>query len=112
MVVTGITNDVVRWFEEHQSDHHQKAYTFKRRPMKLVFYLDFPDPVQAIDFEKQVKGWSRKKKEAIIEGDWNRLRELARCKNETSHLGFDSVQPDGGSEKLVGNSDKLSKNST
>lgn len=66
--------------------------------MELVFYTDFPDPNQAIAFEKQVKGWSRKKKEAIIQGDWDRLKILAECKNESSHknykkLGFDSAQP-------------------
>jgi len=96
---TGVTNDVDRRFDEHQSGYHPKAYTFKRRPLELVFYIDFPDPMQAIDFEKQVKGWSRKKKEAIICGDWERLRELAACKNDTSHLGFDSAQPDGSSFK-------------
>jgi len=94
---TGITNDVDRRFNEHQSGYNRKAYTFRRRPLELVFYLDFPDPVQAIDFEKQVKGWTRKKKEAIIRGDWESLKELAACKNETSHLGFDSAQPDSGS---------------
>jgi putative endonuclease len=93
---TGITNDVDRRFEEHQSGYNPKAYTFRRRPLELVFYLDFPDPVQAIDFEKQVKGWTRKKKEAIIRGDWESLKELAACKNKTSHLGFDSAQPDSG----------------
>jgi len=66
---TGITNDVDRRFQEHQSGYNPKAYTFRRRPLELVFYLDFPDPVQAIDFEKQVKGRTRKKKEAIIRGD-------------------------------------------
>ena len=94
---TGITNDVDRRFNEHQSGYNRKAYTFRRRPLELVFYLDFPDPVQAIDFEKQVKGWTRKKKEAIIRGDWENLKKLAACKNETSHLGFDSAQPDSGS---------------
>ena len=101
---TGITNDVDRRFEEHQSGYNRKAYTYKRRLVELVFYLDFPDPDQAIDFEKQVKGWTRKKKEAIIRGDWESLKELAACKNETSHLGFDSAQPDSGSTQLKDNS--------
>jgi UDP-3-O-[3-hydroxymyristoyl] glucosamine N-acyltransferase len=47
----GITNDVDRRFKEHQSGYNPKAYTFRRRPLELVFYLDFPDPVQAIDFK-------------------------------------------------------------
>ena len=85
---TGITNNQERRFNEHQSGLHPKAYTFKRRPVELVFYTDFPDPRQAIAFEKQVKGWSRKKKEAIINGNWDRLKSLAECKNETSHNNY------------------------
>jgi putative endonuclease len=44
------------------------------------------DVHQAIAFEKQVKGWRREKKEAIIDGDWNQLFELSKCKNKTSHM--------------------------
>jgi len=109
---TGITNDVDRRFEEHQSGYGRKAYTFTRRPLELVFYLDFPDPVQAIDFEKQVKDWTRKKKEAIIRGDWESLKELAACKNETSHLGFDSAQPDSGFVKFEDSSVQPDSNTT
>jgi len=54
------------------------CYTFKRRPVKLVFNELFTDVNQAIVFEKQVKGWRRAKKEAIIRGDWHLLPELAR----------------------------------
>ena len=96
---TGITNNLERRFNEHQSGYNPTAYTHSRRPVELVFYTDFPDPTQAIAFEKQVKGWSRKKKEAIIDRNWDRLKLLAECKNETSHrnyyrTGFDSAQPD------------------
>jgi len=43
------------------------------------------DPRQAIAFEKQVKGWSRKKKEALINEDIELLRKLAACKNESHY---------------------------
>ncbi len=48
-------------------------------------------------FEKKIKGWSRKKKDAIIDDNWEALKELAKCLNETSHKnykGFDSALPD------------------
>ncbi|RZJ50327.1 MAG: GIY-YIG nuclease family protein, partial [Chryseobacterium sp.] len=51
---------------------------YKRRPVELVFYYEFNDINQAIDFEKQVKGWSRKKKEAIINDNWELLPELSK----------------------------------
>nr|HPQ21620.1 GIY-YIG nuclease family protein [Saprospiraceae bacterium] len=87
---TGVTNDLERRLAEHQSGLHPKSYTYSRRPVELVFSLDFNDVYRAISFEKQVKGWNRKKKEAIISGNWEQLNALAACKNETTHLGYDS----------------------
>ena len=84
---TGITNNIESRFAEHQMGADRKAYTFKRRPVKLVFSEMFNDVNQAIAFEKQVKGWRRAKKEAIINGDWHLLPELAR--NYQSKKGLD-----------------------
>ena len=75
---TGVTNDLDRRFEEHQSGINSTAYTFKRRPVKLVFFEWFPDADQAISFEKQVKGWRREKKETLIRRDWAALPKLSR----------------------------------
>ena len=75
---TGMTINIEKRLLEHQNGVYPKAYTFKRRPVKLVFYETFPDAMQAAAFEKQVKGWNRKKKEAIINGDWHLLPELAK----------------------------------
>ncbi len=96
---TGVTNDLDRRFAEHQEGIGKESYTHGRRPVSLVFYTDFNDINQAIIFEKQVKGWNRKKKEALINDEWEKLPGLAGCKNETSHkniykTGFDSAQPD------------------
>lgn len=70
---TGVTNNMERRLYEHETGNDPKSYTFKRRPVKLVFHESFNDIVQAIAFEKQVKGWRRAKKEAIINGDWHLL---------------------------------------
>ncbi len=59
---TGITNDLETRLEDHQKGRDFKAYTFKRRSVKMVFYEVFNDVNQAIAFEKQVKGWRRAKK--------------------------------------------------
>jgi len=75
---TGVTNDLERRFYEHQNGTDPKSYTFKRRPLKMVFSEIFNDVNQAIAFEKQVKGWLRGKKEAIINGDWHLLPELSK----------------------------------
>jgi putative endonuclease len=75
---TGITNDIERRLSEHQIGENTGCYTYKRRPVTLVFNEVFSDATSAIAFEKQVKGWRRAKKEAIIKGDWHLLPELSR----------------------------------
>ncbi|WP_339702400.1 GIY-YIG nuclease family protein [Algoriphagus aquimarinus] len=64
------------------------CYTAKRRPLELVFVQEFQEIKEAIAFEKQIKGWGRRKKLAMINDEWDKLKELAECKNETSHKNF------------------------
>ena len=53
------------------------GYTARRRPVVLVFHQGFAQIADAISAERQVKGWSRAKKEALIRGDFEGLRNLA-----------------------------------
>ncbi|OJV14677.1 MAG: hypothetical protein BGO21_18415 [Dyadobacter sp. 50-39] len=78
---TGLTNDLQRRLAEHNTGKDSGSYTFTRRPVEIVFANEFNDIRQAIAFEKQVKGWSRKKKEAIISDKWEDLRKLSECQN-------------------------------
>ena len=75
---TGITNNIEKRMAQHNEGIDPRCYTYKRRPLKLVFQYRFTDVNQAIAFEKQVKGWSRKKKEAIINNQWDKLPELSK----------------------------------
>ncbi len=75
---TGVTNDISRRIQEHNSDLNTKSFTFRRRPVDLVFYETFNDPYSAFRLEKQIKGWSRRKKEALINRDWDKLVELSK----------------------------------
>ena len=66
--------------EERVAKHdtgHFAGYTQKRRPVTLVWHQHFDRITDAIAAERQVKGWSRAKKEALIQGDFDALRELA-----------------------------------
>jgi len=74
---TGITNDCQRRVYEHNNSEYKKSYTFRRRPVELVYSSEFGDVHEAIAWEKIVKRWSRKKKEAMINGEWEKLPELA-----------------------------------
>ena len=82
---TGITNELYRRMNEHTNGLIAGCYTFNRRPLTLVFQQDFHFVEQAIAFEKQIKGWSRKKKEALIEGDIDLIKVLAICTNESHY---------------------------
>lgn len=82
---TGVSNDLARRISEHQEGVDPNSYTFRRRPLELVFVQNFQDVKEAISFEKRLKGWSKAKKEAIINGDWEGLKSLAECKNSSSH---------------------------
>jgi putative endonuclease len=81
---TGVTNSIEKRISEHNIGIDSNSYTYYRRPVKLVFSQHFANIDDAIRAEKQIKGWSRKKKLALINGDFDLLKELARCQNETS----------------------------
>lgn len=63
------------------SEHNQGAfggYTSKRLPVELVWAEHFLDITDAIAVERQIKGWSRAKKEALIQGDFTLIRRLSK----------------------------------
>jgi putative endonuclease len=61
---------------QHNTGHF-RGYTSTRRPVELVFAQDFGRIEDAIAAERQVKGWRRAKKEALIRGEFEALHELA-----------------------------------
>lgn len=75
---TGVTNNIERRLYEHENGLSPGSYTHRRRPVKMVFCEKFNDINQAIAFEKQVKGWNRQKKEALINGNWDLLPDLSK----------------------------------
>jgi putative endonuclease len=77
---TGITSNLEDRIFKHTSGFYQDCYTFKRRPIELVFYAEFTDINIAIEKEKQLKKWSKAKKEALINGEYDSLVNLAKKK--------------------------------
>ena len=69
--------------EERVAQHNAGTlggYTASRRPVKLVFHQEFDRITDAIAAERQLKNWGRAKKEALIRGDFDALRRLAKSK--------------------------------
>jgi len=77
---TRFTSDLEKRIIEHQEGKHLESYTYKRRPLKLVFYAEFTNVGFAIDTEKQIKKWSKVKKEALINDEYEKLPNLAKKK--------------------------------
>ncbi|MFD1616513.1 GIY-YIG nuclease family protein [Gelatiniphilus marinus] len=75
---TGMTNDLERRINQHKSGYKADGYTFSRRPIKLKWYLQCTNPSEAIKIEKQIKGWSQKKKKALIDENWDDLIEFSK----------------------------------
>lgn len=81
---TGSTKDLERRLNEHQNGQGAN-HTKKRLPIELVYYEIFDRIDEAFYREKQVQGWSRDKKEALMNSDTNLLKQLAECKNGTNY---------------------------
>ena len=60
----------------------------KRRPVQLTFHQEFMSFVQAGYFQKKIKRWGRKKKLALANGDFDLLKLLAECRNETNGKNY------------------------
>ena len=73
--------------EKRLWEHNQglgAKYTARRLPVELVYAQEFDSIAEAYYREKQVQGWSRAKREALIQGDYDALPELSRSKSDTN----------------------------
>ena len=75
---TGQTDDMDLRLQQH--DTGKVGYTSTRKPVVLIWQGEFETREAAIAFEQQIKGWSRAKKEALIQGDWAQVKVLAKSK--------------------------------
>lgn len=74
---TGHTDNIEHRIAQHESGAFETCYTYKRRPLALVFVQGHSSREEALSSERQIKGWSRRKKEAMIRGDWEEVSRLA-----------------------------------
>ena len=79
---TGSTIDLNVRIQQH-NDGFCANYTARRLPIKLLYYEEFLRIDEAFYREKQIQGWSRKKKQALIDNNFCDLTKFAECKNET-----------------------------
>ena len=75
---TGHTDNLEQRINQHNSRHFPGCYTASRLPVEMIFDQTFATREEALTAERQIKGWSRKKKEAMIRGDWAEVSRLAK----------------------------------
>jgi putative endonuclease len=80
---TGSTDDIKKRLWQHEQGVEPSAYTYSRRPVKLLwaseetrYYYD------ALRWERQIKGWSRAKKEALIRGEFDTIHEIVKAERK------------------------------
>ena len=82
----GLTTDVSRRVAEHETGTIPKAYTHSRRPVQLVWVGEFHTHEEAFAFERQIKGWSRAKKKALIDDDWDIIHQIVNDERKQREL--------------------------
>ena|SRR5205085_6951550 len=84
---TGSTDDLAQRFLEHQNGEGAN-FTWKYLPIKLLYIEIHKNVELAFKREKQIQGWTKKKKEALMENNIKLLRKLSECKNSTSSKDY------------------------
>ena len=84
------------WQHNHSDDG--AVYTRQRRPVVLVWNAEYDSIEQAFAYEKQISGWRREKKEALIRGDFDLLPGLSRRKRvrDREREAIEDAASDGG----------------
>jgi len=75
---TGYARDLSKRMEKHHNPSDYSSYTANRLPVELIWHQSFPQKWQALKVERQLKGWSRKKKIAMMNENWDLLRSLSK----------------------------------
>lgn len=96
----GSTKDLELRIAQHQNGEGSN-FTKKHLPLKLVYYEEYQRIDEAFYREKQVQGWSKKKKEALINGEFEKLPELSRNYKEYGVSTGSTTVLDAEKEKLV-----------
>ena len=73
---TGHTDSLEKRMAEHQNGECG-GYTSTRLPVELLWSQDCTTREEALSAEQQIKGWSRKKKEAMMRSDWKTVQQIA-----------------------------------
>ena len=103
----GHTDDLDLRMAQHHHGHFPDCFTYKRRPLELLWSDTFPSRIEALEAERKLKGWSREKKQALIRGEGEAIQRLARRRRsfETVSQPSASILPQD--ERSLGETDTV-----
>lgn len=84
-------DDLTPRVDQHNAGAYP-GYTYSRRPVVLVWSEHFDRITDGIAAERQIKGWSRAKKEALIKSDWSMISQLSRRRGGAQRSKNDAEQ--------------------
>ena len=79
---TGHTDNIEHRIAQHKNRTFANCYTATKLPVNLLYSQSFVSREETLAAERQIKGWSRKKKEALIANNWVALSNYAKRKNK------------------------------
>jgi putative endonuclease len=97
----GSTTDLERRLQEHQAGLGAR-FTKKHLPVRLVYCEEYQSVEQAFYRERQLHGWSRAKKEALIKGEFERLPELSASRTSATDSSKKNVPSTSSGTVTVG----------
>jgi len=75
---TGSTSSLHNRIYDHKLGVDPRAYTYRLRPVTLVWAEEFESRIDALNIEKQIKGWSHSKKQALIDNDFEKIHQIVK----------------------------------
>jgi len=84
---TGHSDNLEQRLGQHETGAIPGCYTLDKRPVTLAWSQEFATREEALAAELQIKGWSRRKKEALMRSDWAEISRLARSKSARASTG-------------------------
>ncbi len=75
---TGNTSNLDLRISQHLTGNNPNSYTYNLRPVILVWAQECPTRHDALSVEKQIKGWSHAKKQALIENNFKKVHQIVR----------------------------------
>jgi putative endonuclease len=83
----GHTDNIELRIAQHEQGSIPSCYTYWRRPVTVVFVQDFVTREEALMMERRIKGWSRAKKIALVDRDWESISRLAKSRSQHPSTG-------------------------